>query len=193
MLVIVLVLLAIAIPAITTGYVGITQQEAPAAKAHNLAIASFSYANDNKDVYPSGKTSTAIFQQLYDEKYLTEPGDVFLTGNGGKAMAQTSTELRLNPQNVSWDYTTRADTGLTKDDPEDTPLLFSCVAKVPEYKPGLNAVSLDAQCPWGNDGVIMVTLGQVVSFKRADTSAKVSITPPTFKPAADVVYQTAMP
>jgi hypothetical protein len=139
-------LLGLTIPHSIVGLVRQPENASPA-RAHNLAIASFSYAEDNNGCYPTGKTSTEIFQQLYNGKYLTQPGDVFLIEHSdktsGRTLAQADPAIHLNGLNVSWDYTTRARTGLTGDDPGDTPLLFSCVAKVPEYLAGVNKATLD--------------------------------------------------
>jgi hypothetical protein len=175
-------------------------ENASVAKAHYLAIASFAYENDNNLTCPTGTTSTAIFQQLYDGHYLKEPADVFLTSYGGKSIAVAdplftgNPKVRLASKNVSFDYVTRNVSGLkAQEDPADLPLLYSCVATEPTWTAGANEVTLDAQCPWENEGVTLVTLGQGCRFVRPDPSGKILLTNKLFSPAKGVTYVSKRP
>jgi hypothetical protein len=184
------VLWSIAIPSVNGG----RQQQpenASAAKAHNLAIASFSYANDNNQTYPTGSTSTAIFQKLFEGKYLIQPADVFLTTKGGKFSKPEDEPLTRS--NVSWDYVTESNAGLTDSDPADIPILYSCVASEPTWTAGINEVEIDQNCPWGTHGVTMVTLSQVASFERAKQGDEVALTTAAFLPEKGVTYITRTP
>jgi hypothetical protein len=102
-----ILLLTIAIPAVA-GQMKRQQENALAGEGSNIGLAMFNYELDH-DAYPSGPTSTAIFQELYDRHYL---GD-------GKRVA-------LSPLKVQWDVSEHADgTGLTSEDPVNIPLLIS--------------------------------------------------------------------
>src|ERR1700722_364866 len=56
----------------------------------------FSYATDHGNVYPTGKSSTEVFQKLIDEDYCTDP-EIFYLEMPGK-VKPTSTKLK--PKNV---------------------------------------------------------------------------------------------
>jgi prepilin-type N-terminal cleavage/methylation domain-containing protein len=189
------ILLGIAVPAIIS-QVQKQTENASAAKAHNLAIASFSYSNDNNQTYPVAATSTLIFNTLYAGKYLTQPGDVYLTSSGGKSLytASEASTITLSANNVSWDYVCESATaGLTGSDPSDLPLLFSDVSGAPSWAAGVNSATITAANPWGTDGLTMCTLSQQASFKRPTSPGSVPMTTASFAPAAGASYVTVKP
>ncbi len=92
----------------------------------------YSYANDNDGKYPTGKSSTEVFQQLIDGGYIYDPAVVY-TRMAGKVKPLAGQKLR--PENVCWDVT--AD--VTLHSPESLPLLFTTGYKV-SYAPGADAL-----------------------------------------------------
>jgi hypothetical protein len=190
--IILLVLLAIFVPAVMD-QLRLQILNASPAKAHKLAIASYAYAQDHGGYYPNGETSTVIYQKLFDGKYLSDPSSLFINSNGGRTYASSYPSVHLNAENVSFDFTTRSETGLTKDDPDDLPLLFSCVVEAPQYVSGANAASIDKTCPGGDFRLTIADLDQRCFLAHASQPGKVPVTNMEFRPAPGVTYLTKKP
>ena len=101
---------------------------------HAVDLAMFSYANDNGDAYPTGKSSTEVFQKLIDGGYVTNPA-IFYFPMPGKTKALAGAKLK--PENVCWDVTIPVD----GKDPDSVPLIFVTGYRM-IYAPGGNAVPL---------------------------------------------------
>ncbi len=170
-----------------------------AAAAHNLAIAAFSYSNDNNQIYPSGSTSTEIFQTLYDGKYLIQPGNVLLKLREqslppGKVLYSGNLPIHLKSENVSWDFVTQGNSGVTGWDPTDLPLVFSQVTTAPNWQAGVNNAVITSSDTWGTEGVTVCTLAQQAWFARPSPSqVEVPLTDSEFQPAPGVKYVTRKP
>ncbi len=95
----------------------------------------YSYANDNSQNYPDGKSSTEVFQQLLDGGYVTDPA-IFYIPAAGKIKAEPG-QKKLRPENVCWDVTG----GLASTDPGELPVLFLTGYRV-NYTPGGAAVPI---------------------------------------------------
>jgi hypothetical protein len=87
---IVIIIAAFALGPISPGRVdfkfrpsGIAQQ------AREIGLCLFQYAQDHDGHYPEGKTSTEVFQQLIDERYVTDP-EIFFVYLPGKVRPQSS-------------------------------------------------------------------------------------------------------
>jgi hypothetical protein len=98
--------------------------------AHAIGISLFSYANDHNGHFPEGKTSTEVFQQLIDGKYVNKP-TLFFVEMPGKAKPQSD---QLKPENVCWDVTCCVDSTAS----DGLPLVFLTGYKV-TYEPGSKA------------------------------------------------------
>jgi len=85
--------------------------------AHVIAVMLFCYASDHGNNYPTGKSSTEVFQKLIDGNYCSDPS-IFYFEAPGKKMPASKT---LKPENVCWDITIP----VKSDDPDDVPLVFS--------------------------------------------------------------------
>jgi hypothetical protein len=94
--------------------------------AHALQIALFSYANDHEGKYPTGKSSTEIFQHLIDQNYISD-ATIFYFKMDGKT---EGTGNKLKPENVCWDVTN----GVLSDDSDDLPTVFATGYKI-DYVP----------------------------------------------------------
>ncbi len=81
-------------------------------------MAFYAYANDHGGLYPDGKSSTEVFQQLMDGGYISDPG-FFYVEMDGKTKAAPDQKI-LKPENVCWDVTG----GASNSDPGELPLLF---------------------------------------------------------------------
>jgi len=102
---------------------GVTQAQA-------IVKAMHAYAADHGGAYPSGSTSTEIFQKLLDGHYVTGP-ETFFVLTGGKFPADSN---QLDSRNVCFDVTA----GASPKSPADLPLVFTTGFNV-TYKPGVNA------------------------------------------------------
>ncbi len=107
--------------------------------AHALGLAMYSYANDNNQTYPDGKSSTEVFQQLLDGGYVTDPA-IFYIPAPGKIKAERG-QKKLKPENVCWDVTAGSSGGLSSTEHTELPLLFLTGYRV-SYTPGGAAVPL---------------------------------------------------
>jgi hypothetical protein len=65
--------------------------------SHALYIAMFQYAIDKDGVFPTGKSSTEVFQKLLDGGYVTDPA-LFCLPLRGKYPAEKGAKLK--PENV---------------------------------------------------------------------------------------------
>ena len=101
-----------------------------------IGLAMFAFAQDHDGKYPTGKSSTEVFQKLIDENYIYDPG-IFFSPQlqiNGKTKA---TSKILKPENVCWDVTVPID----DKSPDDLPVIFSTGFRV-EYKPEGRALPL---------------------------------------------------
>lgn len=109
-----------------------------AARAIELAL--FSYANDHGEKYPTGKSSTEVFQQLIDQDYAEDP-QIFYFPMPGKIKPLST---MLKPENVCFDVTN----GVLPDDPDSIPLVFSTGYRI-DYVRGGKAHPLQNGDPGG--------------------------------------------
>lgn len=111
---------------------------APLQNARIIGIAMFQYAQAHNGAYPTGKSSTEIFQKLIDEKYLPDAAIFYqaLLDIPGKTNATSNV---LKPENVCWDVTVPLDASSS----DLLPVVFSTGFRV-NYVPGGTAVPLFA-------------------------------------------------
>jgi hypothetical protein len=102
-------------------------------QSHAIDLAMFSYANDNNQKYPDGKSSTEVFQKLMDGGYITD-ASIFYLPLTGKAKW---TGHKLKPENVGFDVTS----GLEGTSPNQLPVVYMTGFKV-SYTPGGAAVPI---------------------------------------------------
>lgn len=100
---------------------------------HNIGLCLSQYAQDHNGHYPEGKSSTEVFQQLIDEKYVTDPSIFCLSGTGKRQPHSN----KLKSENVSWDVTCCVDPS----SPDRLPLVFLTGYKV-VYQAGAGAKPL---------------------------------------------------
>ena len=134
-------------------------------QARTIALAMFTYANDNDQKYPTGKSSTEVFQKLLDGKYISDPA-IFYTRKSlipGKVKATSS---KLVPANVCWDVT--ADV-VGSFDPDQLPLVYSSGFRM-LYVPGGAAVPL-SPTTGPKEGLAITFLGNSTKFVPGDRSA----------------------
>jgi len=85
-------------------------------KARAIGLIMFEYSIDHNGQYPSGKTSTEVFQKLIDAKYANDPG-IFYVDMPGKIKPTSST---LTAENVCFDVTG----GVTSQSSDKLPLVY---------------------------------------------------------------------
>ncbi len=134
-------------------------------QARTIALAMFSYANDNDQKYPTGRSSTEVFQKLLDGKYISN-SSIFYSSKSlipGKVKATSS---KLVPANVCWDVT--ADV-VGSFDPDQLPLVYSTGFRM-LYVPGGAAVPLSP--PTGSkEGLAISFLSNSTRFMPGDRPA----------------------
>ena len=131
--------------------------------AHALGLALYSYAQDNGGSYPTGKSSTEVFQKLMDGGYITDPA-IFYIPMSGKTPATGKT---LKPENVCWDVTS----GTRQDDPSDVILLFSTGTQM-NYTLGAK-VRVPDSSPYGSDGLVAFYTNNSAAFISAENGEAV--------------------
>jgi hypothetical protein len=100
-------------------------------EAHIIVTVMYAYAEDHDQLYPTGDSSTQVFQELMDGGYITDP-NVFYIPLPGKTPPVAGKKLK--PENVSWDVTSGVDT----DSPDGIPVVFMTGYRV-TYEPGATA------------------------------------------------------
>ncbi len=105
----------------------------PAERARIIYLAMFTYAHDHEGRFPTGKSSTEVFQKLLKHEYIDDPA-VFYYPLPGK-VKPTSKELK--PENVSWDVTVE----VKENEDNPVPLVFLTGYKI-KYDSGESAVPL---------------------------------------------------
>jgi hypothetical protein len=145
--------------------------------SRTIALAMFQYANDHDGKYPTGSSSTEVFQQLIDGKYVTDP-EIFYIEMADKSAATSNI---LKPENVSYDVTIPVDSK----SPDGLPLVFLTGYRI-EYKAGGSAVPLGKFVnPFGNDGLAVCYQGhdawfKVVKSEHANDGIVVNFVSPDF-------------
>lgn len=138
-------------------------------------MAFYSYAEDHDGNYPTGKSSTEVFQKLVDGDYISDPS--ILCTNELKIKGKTkATSKQLKPENVTWDVTVPVD----RNSPDDLPVLFSTGYRI-EYVPHGRALPLPNNRIEGIEASFhsMATLFKLSVNNRID-GAVIDLVPGTF-------------
>lgn len=132
----VLFLTWLSFPAISVGPVSSPAlQEVSSARQLGTILSTYAFDHDFK--YPTGSSSTEVFQQLIDEGYLTQEGAgqlLFISGMPGKT--PYSGEGPLQPENVCYDVIAP----VTHEAHDTLPLLISTGWEIPAFKKGVQPV-----------------------------------------------------
>jgi hypothetical protein len=129
-----------------------------------LDLAMFQYANDHNGAYPTGKSSTEVFQKLINDGYVSDPSIFYCTDLKipGKFPAASNAKV-LKPENVCWDVT--ADLNLNS--PDELPAVFSTGYQI-NYIPGGNAVPLFQPSDGRPPGIAVCYHSNSASFELID-------------------------
>ncbi len=109
----------------------IARNNAVMQQVHAIGLAMFSYANDNNGAYPTGNSSTEVFQKLIDGGYVSDPSLFFVKMPGKVASASN----QLKPENVCFDVTVTIDNKSS----DQVPLVYLTGFRV-SFTPGSSAV-----------------------------------------------------
>jgi hypothetical protein len=104
-------------------------------KVDEIATAMYRYSLDHGGKYPSGNSSTTVFQKLLDGGYVSDP-ETFYDRYISPEVKKTATSKTLAPENVSFDVTVPVTAG----SPKGLPLVFVSGFKV-TYEPGASATA----------------------------------------------------
>jgi hypothetical protein len=132
-------------------------------QAHAIGLALFCYANDNNGAYPTGKSSTEVFQKLIDGGYISDP-IVFFVPMPGKVRP---TSNKLKPDNVSFDVTD----GVDLNSSDAVPVLF-LTGFILNYAPGSAAVPASDDA-LKRDGMVIYYHSNSAQFLKKDTDGTV--------------------
>jgi hypothetical protein len=143
----------------------ITQQ------AHAIGVVMYAYANDHNGAYPTGSSSTEVFQKLIDGGYVNNP-ILFFVPMPGKVKP---TSNKLKPENVSFDVTNGVDIKTSSD---AVPLLFLTGFLI-TYAPGSTAepTTEDAQ---KRDGMVIFYHSGSTQFLKKDVDRIIHNAVPKF-------------
>jgi hypothetical protein len=144
--------------------------------AATIGKAMTGYARQHNEKYPQGQSSIEIFQQLIDQKYISDPSILYFPMTG----KTKATSNKLKPENVCWDVTD----GVQTDDPDSLPVVFTTGYKIdyvsggkahPLVKPELPGIAVGYK-PWS------------ASFYYP-TADGIHVIDPTFDPKGKVYRQ----
>jgi hypothetical protein len=139
-------------------------------RAHVIGMGLAAYASNHHGHYPDGKSSTEIFQQLLDGKYVTDPTAFYIPFAGKVAPVPGQ---KLKPENVSYDFTAGADATA----PDDLPLVFSTGYRI-AYVPHAAAIPRPQTAPpsgffmpasWPRSGIAAFYKGDYSVFLQPGT------------------------
>ena len=172
-------LAGIALGPITKG-IAAAKANAGMQTARYIELSMFQYANDHNGAYPSGRTSTEVFQKLIDEKYISDPA-IFYIKMPGKTRP---TSNQLTAENVCYDVTS----GVTANSSDFVPLVFSTGYTI-TYKAGV-AATPDPTVKAPFQGIAVGYKNNSAAFKKAFPDGTVPLLiPEGFTPGAEVYLQ----
>jgi hypothetical protein len=131
-------------------------------RSREIGLALSAYARDNAYVYPTGASSTEIFQKLLDGHYVSDPTLFFdpRLKIPGKIPA---TSNKLKSENVCWDVTVPLDPTSS----DEVPIVFETGFRI-EYKAGGRAVPLSAVFAAQSFGIAVHYMGNNSIFLKKD-------------------------
>jgi hypothetical protein len=131
--------------------------------SHALGLAMYCYANDNDGKYPTGKSSTEIFQKLIDGEYITDPA-IFYIAELHIPGKRPTTFKKLKPSNVCWDVTVPVEVGRTDG---CVPLVFTTGFKI-NYVAGGSAVPYPTPSSATRGGFTVFYVNNTAAYIRND-------------------------
>ncbi|MEM9445634.1 MAG: type II secretion system protein [Verrucomicrobiota bacterium] len=144
--------------------------------ARNLVLALNLAAQDSNGLYPTGASSTEVFEELVHNRYIDDER-VFAgtnTPNPPKIDPGNLPAFTLDPRNVAWAYVDN----LTTNSPSRCPLVLTKGVKaftnLGVVSPELPAMA-SADSPWGPDGVVVGTVGGSAEFIKANPNGTVDL------------------
>jgi hypothetical protein len=129
-----------------------------------IGLAMFSYANDHDQKYPTGRSSTEVFQRLIDGGYINDPS-IFCLSDPHFADKSPATTNHLKPENVCWDVTVPADSAQSDG---ALPLVFSTGYRI-EYVPNGRAIPLPKK---GGDSFTVFYVNDSATILPINTSSE---------------------
>jgi hypothetical protein len=145
--------------------------------AHAIGLSMYMYANDHNGKYPSGRSSTEVFQQLIDGGYISDP-TLFYIPMAGKTKADGK---KLKAENVCWDVTD----AVNVDDSPALPLVFTTGYKI-HYIAGGTALPL---ADTDLSGLAVYYVSNSVTFRSKQTLGIAEIDQRTFNPKGKTYRQ----
>jgi hypothetical protein len=196
---IIMVLAGVALGPSTGPYGGgyrMARQSAAMQQSRQIELCLYQYSIDHGGHYPEGKTSTEVFQQLIDQKYVTDPA-IFYNGYfniPGKLKPQGD---HLVAENVCFDVTCCIDPS----SPDTLPVVFLTGFKV-VYQAGAKAIPAGQPeertwSQWWNgtsdhqsNGIAVATKDNSARWLRADEDGSIpNLIPADFDPKGKTYRQ----
>jgi hypothetical protein len=153
-----------------------------------IGLAMFAYALDNNGNYPTGKSSTEVFQKLIDGNYIIDPSMFYTPVDYVPGKVKTNSRT-LKPENVCFDVTVPANNQSS----DYLPIVFLTGFKI-DYVAGGNAVPLKTDSPAPLDGLAVFYHSNNLYWKGADQPGGVvsHFIDPAFNPG-EIKYQQLTP
>jgi hypothetical protein len=150
-------------PAPASAQMQVARNNALIQQVHVIGIAMFAYACDNNGAYPTGNSSTEVFQKLIDGGYVSEPSTFYVKMTGKVAPSSS----KLKPENVCFDVTVAVD-GKSSD---MVPLVYLTGFRL-DFTPDSTAVPVsDAVKQFG--GISLFYKGNSSAFHKSDPDGSV--------------------
>ena len=164
---IVTVLILLVLAAIALGPGRGVQVQVPQNRAmqasRSIGLALAAYARDNGAyVYPTGTSSTEIFQKLIDGHYISDP-TLFFDPRLKISGKTPATSNKLKPENVCWDVTIPLDPTSS----DEVPVVFETGFRI-EYKASGSAVPLLSVFAERPSGIAVHYFGNNSAFLKND-------------------------
>jgi prepilin-type N-terminal cleavage/methylation domain-containing protein len=181
---IIAILAGVALGPITNG-IKKAKQSSGMQSAHALYLASFSYANDNSQVYfdKSGGTAGDVAVALLAGGYVSDPSIFWVSGDQAGTQYTGSAPLTgLQPgTGVSWDWLGNSGKGVDSTFGDYSPLLWSTVSGTGGLPPATVAVNTaivatpSTQGSYGTDGLAVAFKSGAARFATSSYSGTYSV------------------
>jgi len=197
---IIAILAAVALPGIT-GALKKAHESAAQQTANALTLATIQYSNDNNGNFP-GTTTTPSVTVASSENYFAILYPTYVSNTDSLIQGSIAGKTKylgtgtLAAANVCWDVTTLAGgTGITQNDPDQTPVLFTTGSTMTYGTVGTAAaatavIGTASSACFGTDGIAVGFHDGSSGFK-VPVSGTITVSSPSFNPTS--TYTQLMP
>jgi len=161
-----------------TGAIKKAHQNAGMQTIRGIALAEFSFSNDNSGAYPdvnvpngnSGSDASCVAKALISGNYVSDPSVFYLGAGGATKFVGANPAGTIGATNISFDFLGNTKNGVNSNFPDQCPVAWSSVATggtEPDFTTGsgaaLTAVS-GPNNPFGADGIAVAFKSNSAQF-----------------------------